>query len=269
MSSKNQQPTSWPPPPLRGTTQPNQDPSTGGKEGTRNKEAAMQEAVMSGVETALRPVTTRLSDLRQQLDPIVAQINDNTVQKHAAMLESHLNPMNKSIETLQERMERARILHGVDQKFNVLDDAIRASHKDIQTVSGAQVTTKALTVDVFINSYQVYNSGCKSRLNRPFKIIPFIRDGGATVSPSDSGLPPLHDIPAINSVEDEELDLYLKGYNIDFDGLNRAAKLRKLRVYIGCTPEDKKQVSHTPTFLVMLLLGAACFVLFPGHFLSI
>ncbi|KAL4071829.1 hypothetical protein J3A83DRAFT_2919132 [Scleroderma citrinum] len=245
----------------------------------------MQEAVMSGVETALRPVTTRLSDLRQQLDPIVAQINDNTVQKHAAMLESHLNPMNKSIETLQERMERveqcfdplnkhldsvqARILHGVDQKFNVLDDAIRASHKDIQTVSGAQVTTKALTVDVFINSYQVYNSGCKSRLNRPFKIIPFIRDGGATVSPSDSGLPPLHDIPAINSVEDEELDLYLKGYNIDFDGLNRAAKLRKLRVYIGCTPEDKKQVSHTPTFLVMLLLGAACFVLFPGHFLSI
>ncbi|KAL4071830.1 hypothetical protein V8B97DRAFT_1482701 [Scleroderma yunnanense] len=262
----------------------NQD-NTPGRGGTRNRDAEMQEVVTSAVGIAIRPLTTRLGELRQQLDPIIAHLNDNTVHEYATILQSHLNPMNRSIETLQERVERVeqrfdplnerlnavqdQVLHGVDQRFNNLDDALQATHNDIQTVSGAQVATRTLTTDVLINSYQTYNSGCMSGLTRPFKVIPFVRQGGATEIPSASGLPPLHDVPAINNLTDEELDQYLEGYGIEYDGWNRDEKLRKLRVYIGCTPEDTKQVSHTSSLFVMLVLGVAYFVLFPNHLLSI
>ncbi|KAL4071831.1 hypothetical protein V8B97DRAFT_1942579 [Scleroderma yunnanense] len=264
----------------------NQDTTPGGKDGpTRNKETAMQELVMSAVGTALRPVTSRLDDLQQKVDPVIAYVNNNTVAKHTEMLQTHLNPMNRSLGTLQDQVERVErrfdplnehldsvqhgILRGVDQKCNTLEQAVQTAHKDIRTVSDTQVVTKALTADVLVNSYQVYNSACGSGLTRPFKVIPFIREGGETESPSASGLPLLHDVPTINNIEDEELDLYLREYDIVYDGLSRAAKLRKLRVHIGCTPEDEKPMTHSSTLVVMLLLGVAFFVLFPDHFLSI
>lgn len=143
-------------------TNPNQD-------NTRSREAAMQELVTSAVGTALRPVASRLDGLRQQLDPITAHITNNTVTP--AILQSHLNPMNQSLQALQgqvEQIERRfdplndrldtvqnQIIHGMDQRFNVLEQAIQATDGEVHTISNAQVAANELAAETLVSSYQV------------------------------------------------------------------------------------------------------------------
>lgn len=253
-------------------TNPNQD-------NTRSREAAMQELVTSAVGTALRPVASRLDGLRQQLDPITAHITNNTVTP--AILQSHLNPMNQSLQALQgqvEQIERRfdplndrldtvqnQIIHGMDQRFNVLEQAIQATDGEVHTISNAQVAANELAAETLVSSYQIYNSGCGSGLTRPFRVIPFIRAGGVTELPDALGLPLLRNVPAINSLSDHDLDRYLDEYNIGHVGLSRGAQLRELRVYIGCTPEDHAPRSHMPSFVFMLLLGLSFLYWFPDY----
>lgn len=66
---------------------------------------------------------------------------------------------------------------------------------------------------------------------------------------------------AINSLNDHQLQLYLEGYNIKHESLDRAGKLHRLKTYIGCL--DDGSVSTIPTVMIMLLLAVTLLVLFP------
>jgi len=150
-------------------THQNQDNSTGSTQGTRNRDAGMQELVTSAVATALRPVASRLDGLRQQLDPITAHITNNTVTP--TILQTHLNPMNQSLQSLQGQVDRIeqqfnplndrldavqnQILQGMDQRFNVLEQAVQVTNGEIQTVNRAQIKANTSAADALVSSYQV------------------------------------------------------------------------------------------------------------------
>ena len=66
---------------------------------------------------------------------------------------------------------------------------------------------------------------------------------------------------AINSLDDDQLQQYLKNYNIEHESLDRPGRLHELKAHIGCIGDGT--VSALPTVMVMLLLAAALFVLWP------
>ena len=131
-------------------TNQTQDHTPGATQGTRSREAAMQELVTSAVGTALRPVTSRLDELRQQLDPITAHINNNTVTPSA--LQTHLNPMSQSLQSLQGQVDRIErrfdplsdrldavqnvVVHDVGQRFDSMNQNAQATRNDVQAIHG-------------------------------------------------------------------------------------------------------------------------------------
>jgi len=68
-------------------------------------------------------------------------------------------------------------------------------------------------------------------------------------------------VHAINSLNGDQLQLYLAGYNINHESLDWAGKLHRLKTHIGCI--DDGSVSIHPTVMVMVLLVAALLILFP------
>ncbi|KAL4076680.1 hypothetical protein V8B97DRAFT_1481029 [Scleroderma yunnanense] len=195
---------------------------------------------------ALQKVTTGLGELQNRLEPIEAHIGANTVTDHAKMLQTHLTPINTHIDTLQ-----TQVLQGIDHH------SVEMIREEVMAVGGAQTR---LAAETRVREAQRFNAGCGSGLTRQFEIVPFISDDTAHF-PGIYGLPLLHDVHAINRLNNDQLQQYLTRYHIDHDGLGREARLHRLRAHIGCT--DDGSASHISTAMIMLLLGVGIYFFRP------
>lgn len=248
----------------------------------------MRELIMSAVETAVKPVTSGLGNLQQRLDTLATVVQENAVDKHAKMLQSHTEPLHTRLGTL-----RSDILDGVDQRSMSLNsnleslrnqtitvdqhlaelgqsvqaarDVVTETSGQVQDVANAQHVTNGHITDVLVSSRQIYNAERGLGLDHPFKIIPFVNKDGGVQWPTACGLPPLLDMRMINNLKDHELDQYLDGYRIQHVGLDREVKLSKLREYIGCMPVDNSS-PHGMAFVFMLAMGCLLYLYFPHLF---
>ncbi|KAI6039108.1 hypothetical protein EDC04DRAFT_1804114 [Pisolithus marmoratus] len=255
---------------------------------TPNREAMMQEAIMSAVGTAVKPVTAGLDNVQKRLGTIVTHVENNTVTAHDEMLQKRVEPLHTALGTLQ-----SDILSGVDQRSTALNsnleslrdqtvvanqrldtlgqsvqaarDVVDDTREQVNGVANAQHVTNGHVTDVLVSSYQIYNADRGSGFHYSFKIIPFINKDGTVQWPTACNLPPLLNIRVIDNLKTDELDQYLDGYGINHAGLDRELKLSKLREHIGCAPPDRSS-SHGMTFFFMLVMGCLFYVYFPQLF---
>lgn len=255
---------------------------------TQNREAMIQDAVTIAVETALKPVTSSLGDIQEQLGPVTDHLEENTVAAHGQMLQDCLGPLqdiltavqpeilnemgqrfarlDSNVETLQNQTKTAnQHLDDLGQSVQVTLGVAAATGKRVGDITNDQQVTNRHVNDLVIDSRQIYNFGCGPGFVRQFKTIPFIRTDGEIQSPNDLGLPSLWDIRVINNLTDHQLDQYLEGYGIEHNGLDREAKLSKLAGHIGCAPIDRSS-SHSMTLYFMLIMGCLLYLYFPQLF---
>lgn len=102
--------------------------TTGGNE-TPNRDAALEELVKSAVVNAVEPVTTKLGELQHRLDPIADHITENTIAKHATMLQDCLKPIDDRLSNTQ-----TDILRRIDQRANPLNDNLNALQNQVLDV---------------------------------------------------------------------------------------------------------------------------------------
>lgn len=245
----------------------------------------MQELITSVVETAVKPVTSGLDNLRKSLDTVVAHAENNTAAAHADALRGHIEPLHVALGTLQSEILSNVDQHSTslknnfeslrnqtimtDQRVDELGRSIHAARnvmdetsEQVRDVANAQRITNSRLTDVLISSRQTYNADHGSGLVQQFKTIPFVSGDGTVQCPTACGLPPLPDVRAINNLGDNQLDQYLDGYGINHVGLERELKLSKLGEYIGYKPADSS-TSHKMTFIVMLAMGCLLLLYFP------
>ncbi|KAI6038264.1 hypothetical protein EDC04DRAFT_3090917 [Pisolithus marmoratus] len=270
------------------TTPPKKPENPTGGNQTPNKEAMLQDAIMSAVETAVKPVTAGLDSVQKRLDTIDTHVENNTVAAHDGMLQTHVERLHTTLDTLQ-----SDILSGVEQRSTALNnnlellrdqttvanqhldalgqsvrgvrDVVDDTREQVNGVANAQLITNSHVTDVLVSSYQNYNADRGSGFHHSFKIIPFINKDGTVQWPASYNLPPLLNIRVIDNLKADELDQYLNGYGINHAGLDRELKLSKLREHIGCTPPDRSS-SHGMTFFFMLAMGCLFYVYFPQLF---
>ncbi|KAG6335720.1 hypothetical protein ID866_3378 [Astraeus odoratus] len=264
--SRNQQQTPPPTPDGMPPTTDQRDGNPGANPTTRNKEAAMQELVTSAVATALKPVASRVDELHQQLAPIIGRINNDPVSQYASTMQAQLEVMNNRLDNLQNQ-----VIQAIDQRFGLVNnrlDAVQAgilgqvgqqlnglrhdlqgtigaTQTDIQAVHQEQATVHDVVNQSLVTSLQAYNSRSPN---------------GAPVQPVTHGLPPLHNVFAVDELTDHDLDEYLNGYNIDPIELSREEKLRRLKDYIGYAPPSDNSSTFIKTAAVILLMAMVLFL---------
>ncbi|KAI6115486.1 hypothetical protein EDD16DRAFT_1064113 [Pisolithus croceorrhizus] len=236
----------------------------------RSRQAVIQEIVMTAVATAFEPVTSNLGDLQEQVGPVTAHLQENTVDVHDRMLQDRLNPrftqLNSSLETLQNQVDiENQHLTELGQPVQATRDVAAVTCKQVGYTADDQNITNKHVTDLVVNSRQIYNSSCRSGFTRSFKVIPFICRDGSIQSPSDLDLPPLLDRGVIDNLTDHQLNQYLEGYGIEHNGLDREISLCKLREYIGCVPA-KRSDSHTTALFFMLAMGCLLYLYLPQLF---
>ncbi|KAI6097782.1 hypothetical protein F5141DRAFT_449251 [Pisolithus sp. B1] len=174
----------------------------------RSRQAVIQEIVMTAVAIAFEPVTSNLGDLQEQVGPVTAHLQENTVDVHDRMLQDRLNPvqeiltsiqprilnemgqrftqLNSSLETLQNQVDiENQHLTELGQPVQATRDVAAVTCKQVGYTADDQNITNKHVTDLVVNSRQIYNSSCRSGFTRSFKVIPFICRDGSIQSPSD------------------------------------------------------------------------------------